>query len=144
MLKALGLSSIRLRAIVILVFLYPCFIMCFPLTIVVAKTFMKPFGKGFRVTRKEFTSDEAVPVPGYPMLLLFLLYAVAILVGASRTFWLAVDAPFVIYSLWSTYRMVFFWLAFQGAVELPQRRNAVRFQRPFTLSVSNADDGHLA
>jgi cellulose synthase (UDP-forming) len=33
------------------------FLMCFPLTAVVVKTFLKPFGKRFRVTKKGFTSD---------------------------------------------------------------------------------------
>ena len=105
------------------------FIMCFPLTIVVAKTFIKPFGKAFRVTRKGIISDKITSIPsvGYPMLFMFLLYLGAITFGANNVFWLGVGAPFLVYSLWSIYRMVFFWMSFQAAVNLPQKRRAIRF-----------------
>jgi cellulose synthase (UDP-forming) len=121
------------------------FIMCFPLTAVVARTFIKPFGRRFRVTRKGLTSNTIsfVPLIGLPMLFMFTLYLVAIVVGSSRTYWLGVGAPFVIYSLWCIYRIICFWTAFQATTNLPQKRRAVRFALPLTLCISSVEGVHL-
>lgn len=121
------------------------FIMCIPLTVVAAKTFLKPFGKRFRVTQKGITSDAVSPLPwiGLPMLFLFLLYFGAIIFGVSNVYWYGVSAPLLVYSGWCIYRMVFFWMAFQASINLPQKRKAIRFNRSLNCHLYNMQNEYI-
>ena len=113
------------------------YLLCVPLTIVVLKTLVKPFGERFRVTQKGFTSDRIIPIPllSYSMLGMFALYAVGLAVGYQSAEWHGVGAPFAAFALWGVYRMVFFWMAFHASIDLPQGRSATRFAEIGTVLV---------
>jgi cellulose synthase (UDP-forming) len=57
---------------------------------------------------------------------------------------LSADAPFAAYVLWSIYRMVFFWLAFNASVNLPQLRRSVRFRHHLICEISNNEGNFVS
>ncbi len=122
------------------------YIMCVPLTIVTMKTFLKPFGQRFRVTQKGITSDKISPLHqiGLPLLFLFLLYLGAIIFGANNVVWYGVGAPFLVYSFWCVYRMIFFWMSFQASINLPQKRKTIRFDQSMHCHLFNEQGEFIA
>lgn len=105
------------------------YLLTFPLAAVVITTLIDPSKRIFRVTNKNMTIAENSIVPwlGLPLFCMFMIYLGGILIGFGNVTWLGVDGPLGAYIGWCIYRMVLFWMAFQAATNLQQRRQGIRF-----------------
>lgn len=122
------------------------FIMCWPFTLIAIKSLFMPFKKRFNVTPKGIRSSKVKPIPllSVPLLILLLLYLFGIIHGFLNMQWLSAEAPFAAYVVWSIYRMVFFWLAYNASVNLPQQRRSVRFCHNLICELSNLEGDFLS
>lgn len=111
--------------------------LCFPMTLTVFSTLLRPFGKPFKVSAKGDTKAELTfcRTLGVPLLLMLGLYAVAIAFALAH----AADYPsksvLVLVLGWSGYSVVLLWLSLQASFDVPQPSTALRFKHalPATL-----------
>jgi cellulose synthase (UDP-forming) len=122
------------------------FILCWPFTAISVKSLIRPFGSRFDVTPKGIRSDGVKPIPllSLPLLILLLLYVYGIIYGLQNIQWLCAEGPFAAFLLWAVYRIVFFWLAFNASVNLPQQRRAVRFSHHLDCEISTFEGDFLS
>jgi cellulose synthase (UDP-forming) len=122
------------------------YIMCWPFTLTAIKSLFVPFGKRFDVTPKGIRSDNVKPILllSLPLIIFFMLYLSGVIYGYQNIQWLSADGPFAVYALWAVYRMVFFWLAFNASVNLPQQRRSVRFSHGLNCELYSLEGDFLS
>jgi cellulose synthase (UDP-forming) len=111
--------------------------LCFPMSLTVVSTLLKPFGKPFKVSKKGETRSGLTlnPVVGMPLIVLLALYIPAVIYAIANAEWYPNQSIFALAIVWSAYSMILLWLSIQASLDVPQHSSSVRFkhQLPATL-----------
>ncbi len=101
-----------------------------PLFATVTKSLIKPFGAGFKVTRKD-QNRSMIHVSGNllaPIVILLVSYFGGLLRYFLEWTWLNVDRDSAAIVLaWSLYNMILLIIAAQSCVNIPERRQSIHF-----------------
>jgi cellulose synthase (UDP-forming) len=105
-------------------------LLCVPMTLTVISTFVKPFGKPFKVSRKgENRKGPTFNINvGAPLLMLLCLYLGALAYAMGNVDWYASGTILTLAVGWSIYSMVLIWLALQACMDPPQSTASLRFR----------------
>jgi cellulose synthase (UDP-forming) len=111
--------------------------LCYPMTMTVLGTLLKPFGKPFKVSAKGDTKAELTfsPAVGMPLIVLLCLYAPTLAYAVSRAAWYPSQGVFILAVMWSVYSMILLWLSLQASLDVPQRSSSLRFKHQLAGSL---------
>lgn len=111
--------------------------LCFPMSLTVFSTFLRPFGKPFKVSKKGATNERLVfnRFVGVPLLVLLALYIPAVVYAVINVDWYPDRGIFALAIGWSAYSMLLIWLSLQASFDVPQASAAISFTHrlPATL-----------
>jgi len=111
--------------------------LCYPMTLTVIDSLLRPFGKPFKVSKKGGTRHRLMfnPVVGLPLAILMALYVPAMTYAIVQAAWYPNRSFFVLVFSWSVYSMLLLWLSLQASFDVPHRSKSIRFrhQLPATL-----------
>jgi cellulose synthase (UDP-forming) len=104
--------------------------LCFPMSLTVVTTLIRPFGKPFKVSKKGETKAGLTfnPVVGAPLLVLLGLYVPTLVYACMNARWYPSPGIFVLAVAWSIYSMVLLWLSLQASLDVPLLSKAIRFK----------------
>ena len=111
--------------------------LCFPTTLTVIGTLLKPFGKPFKVSKKgdmrvRLTLNAFV---GVPLIALLGLYLPAMIFAVTFAEWYPSKGIFALAVGWSAYSMMLLWLALQASFDVPQRTTSIRFRQQLPATI---------
>lgn len=111
--------------------------LCYPMTLTIVSTFLKPFGKPFKVSKKGDTRHELTlnRFVGVPLMILLGLYVPALIYALVNMKWYPSQAIFALAVGWSVYSMLLLWLSIQASFDVPQRSPAVRFKHQLPATI---------
>lgn len=100
------------------------------MTLTVFSTFLKPFGKPFKVSAKGDTKAKLTfsPAVGVPLLVLLGLYLPTIVYAVLNAAWYPSRSIFVLAVGWAVYSAVLLWLSLQASLDVPQPSTSLRFR----------------
>ncbi len=104
--------------------------LCFPMSLTVVSTFLKPFGKPFKVSAKGETKTGLTlnRFVGIPLLVLLALYLPAVTYAVLHSQWYPSHGIFALAVAWSVYSMILIWVSLQASLDVPQPSNSIRFK----------------
>ncbi len=107
------------------------FIPIFALIPNVFATFIDPFGLGFKVTPKGVTTNKIMPNWDViiPCLVVIGLHTWGLLRLGAMWSWEAGNPALMLNLVWSLYAMLIFWMVCLACVDVPQKREDIRFEQ---------------
>lgn len=111
--------------------------LCFPMTLTIFNTFLKPFGKPFKVSAKGEIKTGLTfnPVVGVPLLALMGLYVPAVVYALANARWAPDPGIFALVIGWSFYSLWLLWLSFLASLDVPQPSNSLRFKHRLPATI---------
>lgn len=111
--------------------------LCFPMTLTIFSTFLKPFGKPFKVSAKGETKTGLTfnPVVGVPLLVLLALYVPVVIYASLNARWAPDPGIFALAIGWSVYSMILLWLSFLASLDVPQPSSSLRFKHQLPATI---------
>lgn len=104
--------------------------LCYPMTITVISSLLRPFGKPFKVSKKGETRHGLTfnPVVGLPLAILLGLYLVAMGYAILHAAWFPSRGIFLLALGWSVYSSLLLWLSLQASFDVPLPSKTLRFR----------------
>jgi cellulose synthase (UDP-forming) len=111
--------------------------LCFPMTLTVIGTLLKPFGKPFKVSKKGDVRARLTlnPFVGVPLIALLGLYVPAMIFAVTSAEWYPSKGIFALAVGWSAYSMILLWLSLQASFDVPQRTTSIRFKQQLSAAI---------
>jgi cellulose synthase (UDP-forming) len=111
--------------------------LCYPMTLTVIGTLLRPFGKPFKVSKKgdmrtRLTLNAFV---GVPLIVLLGLYVPAVIYAVSTAEWYPSKGIFALAIGWSVYSMMLLWLSLQASFDVPHRTTSIRFKQQLPAAI---------
>jgi cellulose synthase (UDP-forming) len=96
-------------------------LLAWPMTITILTTFVRPFGRAFKVSGKTINRKGLIfnPVVGLPLVILIALYVPAILWAIAHAAWYPSQSIFALAIGWSVYSLLLAWLSLQASFDVP-------------------------
>lgn len=108
-----------------------------PLSLAVIRTFLRPFGWRFRVTRKGLALNQTVVnrTIFLPLLVCLLLTIAGIIYGYQTLHWSSYSEELYYFIFfWALIRGIFLWIGIYAAFDLTQERKTARFKHKIKYS----------
>jgi cellulose synthase (UDP-forming) len=104
--------------------------LAWPMTVTIISTFVKPFGRPFKVSEKNLKRKGLKPnlVVGAPLVVLLALYIPAIFWSVQHAQWNSGEGILALALAWSAYSVLLLWLSLQASLDVPQPRVHLGFK----------------
>jgi cellulose synthase (UDP-forming) len=105
-------------------------LLAWPMTMTILSVLVRPFGRPFKVSRKNWTRNKLTfnPVVGLPLVALLALYVPAIGWALQHGQWYPSQSIFALAIGWSVYSMLLVWLSLQASLDVPKRDGYLGFK----------------